>query len=393
MRQLERYVMGEVLRVFGALIVISTLVFGFVGVFELSQRMDLGIWQILQIMPYVIPNLMPYTIPATLLLTVCVVYGRMAGDCEIIAARAAGVHIMHLMWPSFFVAGVLSVGTLILTDQVIPWAFSNIERIAALAMEDIFLDKLRAENWINKKDYGITISVTGVRDRTLINPTIRYAPRGGKAVTTQASSANLEFDLRNKMVWLTLKGMHGNLAGSNQTIYSRKMRIPFAIPTPAGGAGARLFRTRELLSALNAQEEKLKSRKQQEAVDAAFALSRGDFESMLSTNFQSHGWAMSIAVQEVRNLRTEYFNRFSMAVSCFFVVLLGTPFAILMAKKQFLTTFLFCFLPILTVYYPVAMMTQNLSKAGQLDPIYAAWIANGVLFVAALYYIRRVLKN
>ena len=75
MRQVERYVMMELLRVFVALITISTLLLVFVGVFGEARKFDLGIWQILQIMPFVVPSLMPYTIPATLLLTVCVVYG------------------------------------------------------------------------------------------------------------------------------------------------------------------------------------------------------------------------------------------------------------------------------------------------------------------------------
>ena len=169
MRQVERYVMVELLRVFGGLITVSTLLLVFVGVFGEARKFDLGIWQVLQIMPYVIPSLMPYTIPATLLLSVCVVYGRMAGDNEIIAVRAAGIHVMHLMWPSFFLAGILSVLALFLTDQIIPWSFGNIERIVALAIEDIIFDKLRTENQINDKDHGITINVTGVKGRTLVD--------------------------------------------------------------------------------------------------------------------------------------------------------------------------------------------------------------------------------
>lgn len=396
MRQLERYVMVELLRVFGALITISTLLFVFVGVFGEAQKFDLGVWQVLQIMPYLFPNLMPYTIPATLLLTVCVVYGRMAGDSEIIAVRAAGVHLMHLMWPSFFIAGVLSVTTLILTDQVIPWAFSNIERIVALAMEDIFLDKLRTENQINGKEFGVTITVTGVRNRTLIHPTIRYAPRGpdgrpGKAITIVANKAHMEFDLRKQMVWLNLEGLHGNFAGTDATLYSKNFAVPFTLPKRGGTAGSRVLRTKDLLLSLNSHYDKQASARQRQAIEVAFALVRGDFESLQNPGLGKFGSDGS--ANEIRGLRTEYFNRFAMSVSCFFVVLLGTPFAILMAKKQFLTTFLFCFLPILTVYYPIAMMSQNLSKSGQFDPMWSAWLANGTLLIAALYYIRRVLKN
>lgn len=391
MRQLERYVMMEVLRVFGAMITISTLLFVFVGAFSEAQKLDLGIWQVLQIIPYAIPNLMPYTIPATLLLTVCVVYGRMAGDSEIIAARAAGVHIFHLIWPSLFVAATLSIGTLVLTDQVIPWAFSNIERVVALAMEDIFLDKLRAQNHISAKGYGVTINVTGVRGRNLINPTIRVV-RGGKASTVQAEEAHIEFDLRNQLIWLSLRKIRGKFA-KNIQLKSEYERISYALPKHGGNSGSRVKRTRELLVALDGQHERQRMAKQKQAIESAFALARGDFEAFSSTSFNAHEQTAKSAVHEIRGLRTEYYNRFAMSVNCFFVVLLGTPFSILMAKKQFLTTFLFCFLPILTVYYPIAMMTQNLSKSGQLDPSWSAWMANGALLVAAIYYMHRVVKN
>ena len=398
MRQLERYVMVELLRVFGALITISTLLFVFVGVFGEAQKFDLGVWQILQIMPYLFPNLMPYTIPATLLLTVCVVYGRMAGDSEIIAVRAAGVHLMHLMWPSFFIAAVLSVTTLVLTDQVIPWAFSNIERIVALAMEDIFLDKLRTDNQINGKEYGVTITVTGVRNRTLIHPTIRYAARGpdgrlGKAVTIVAKKAHMEFDLRKQMVILNLEGLHGSFAGTNATIFSKSFRFPYTLPKRGGTAGSRVLRTKDLLLSLDSHEQRQANARQRQAVEAAFAMIRGDFESLQSPHMLQYGRDVDGSSNEIRGLRTEYFNRFAKSVTCFFVVLLGTPFSILMAKKQFLTTFLFCFLPILTVYYPIAMMSENLSKTGQLDPALSAWVANGALLIAAIYFIRRVLRN
>ena len=393
MRQVERYVMMELLRVFVALITISTLLLVFVGVFGEARKFDLGIWQILQIMPFVVPSLMPYTIPATLLLTVCVVYGRMAGDNEIIAVRAAGIHIIHLMWPSFFLAGVLSIVALFLTDQIIPWAFTNIERIVTLAMEDIIFDKLRTENQINDRDHGITINVTGVKGRRLIHPTIRYKPKGGESVIMQANEAQIEFDLKNQKFYLSLWGMQGNLAGKNSTFFLEHDRIPQNLPSRTDSAGNRVLRTQDLVRKIDAMHEQKRNARQQQAVESAFALARGDFDGLQSNTFLTHQHMANAATNEIYGLRTEYYNRFSMSVSCFFFVLLGSPFAILMAKNQFLTCFLFCFLPILTVYYPIAMMTQNMSKTGAIDPMWSAWLANATLLCAGVYYIRRVLVN
>ena len=393
MRQIERYVMMELLRTFGGLITISTLLLLFVGIFSETRKYNLGILQILQIMPYFVPNMLPYTIPATLLLTVCVVYGRMAGDNEIIAIRAAGVHIMHLIWPSFFLAALLSIFALVLTDQAIPWACNNIERIIAMAMEDIVLDTLRTENQINDKSHGITINAMEVRGRKLIGPTIKYSSReGGESLTMQAQSAIISFDLRRRQVLLTLEQMQGNL-GNNRTIYLENDRIPYELPGKTSTAGNRALRTDEVLKKIAAMYDQQKNARRGQAIEAAFALSRGCFDEFQSPAFSRHQGSSDSARSEIRGLRTEYFSRFAMSTSCFFFVLLGSPFAILMAKKQFLTSFLFCFLPILTVYYPIAMMTQNMSKSGQVDPVWASWLANGTLLLASGYYFRKVFRN
>src|SRR5262249_23198291 len=145
-----------------------------------------------------------------LLLTVCVVYGRLSGDREVIAAKAAGIPAIYLLWPSFFFGAVLSVGSLLLSDQVIPWANASIERIATLAMEDIFLDLLRTQSQVHIQDAGVSITVIGVKDRTLINPTFRYAPNGKNSSTVQAREARLKFDLRNREVLVQMKHVYGD---------------------------------------------------------------------------------------------------------------------------------------------------------------------------------------
>lgn len=395
MRLLERYVLGELLRVFGILVTIATSLLVFVGVFGQAKEHDLGYWQIFQILPYVLPMLLPYTIPATLLLSVCVVYGRMAGDNEIIASRAAGISVMVLMWPSFFLAGVLSLLSLLVSDQIIPWSSSNIERVITLAMEDIFIDRLRTQFQINVRESGISITVTGVRDRTLIEPVIRYTPRGsnGKSITVQASEARLTFDLPKQVAWLELRGAQSNLAGEKQTLYLERDRYPFPLPKRSRALRGSNMSVRELQEEMaRADEDRRKAQKAQ-AVEAAFALATGNIERLSEPEFARYENRIVAGKDSKLRLNSDLHNRFAMAVSCLFFVLLGSPFAIVMARKQLLTSFLFCFLPILTVYYPITMMTQNLSKIGTLDPSWAVWSANGVMGLAAAYFMRRVMQT
>ena len=131
---LQRYILFELLRVFTFLLSILTVLLVFVGVFREATMSGLGPFQALRILPYVVPNLLPFTIPATLLLTVCIVYGRMSGDQEITAAKAAGINVLSLLWPSFLLGAVLSVCSLILVDQAIPWANAKIQKIVTLVL-------------------------------------------------------------------------------------------------------------------------------------------------------------------------------------------------------------------------------------------------------------------
>ena len=58
-----------------------------------AQARDIGLspGDIGHLVPYVIPSTLPYTIPVSLLFAATVVYGRLAGDNEIIAVKTAGL--------------------------------------------------------------------------------------------------------------------------------------------------------------------------------------------------------------------------------------------------------------------------------------------------------------
>ena len=395
MRLLERYVLTELLRVFGILVTISTSLLVCVGAFGQAKEYGLGHWQILQILPFIVPSLLPYTIPATLLLSVCVVYGRMSGDNEIVAAKAAGINVMNLMWPSFFLASLLSVAVLLLSDQVIPWAYKNIEQIATLAMEDIFIDRLKTQSTVSvrERDRRITITVTGVRDRMLLQPVFRYAPNGRDAYTVTAREARLSFDLPRQQVWLELHGAESSLPGNQNSAYINFDRIAFPLKEQnqkVRGRDLSIDGIQRELPKLNADCQRLK---QLQEVEAAMALATGNFDRFAEPSFQAYQAEARSSASTIRRLRTEHHSRFSLAISCLFFVLLGSPFSILMARNQFLTCFLFCFIPILLIYYPVSMMSLNLAKTGAVDPAWAAWVANGLIGLVAAYVLRRVLQH
>lgn len=392
MSLLQRYVLAELIRVFTLVLAGLTVLLVFVGVAGEVSKFGLGPYEIAKILPFIVPSLMPFTIPATLLLTVCLVYGRMSGDQEITAVKAAGINVLTLLWPSFLLGLVLSVATLILTDQFIPWARSNIENIITLAMEDIFLSRLRAHNQVTDPTHGIAITVLRVEGKTLIKPIFRYTSPGGGTITIQAHEAQLSFDLPAKQVLLDLRGCHISAPGG-ATMWVEHRQEMFPLHPNSTPPNARDLSIQALQKEMNVVSRTRTTDDQRRVIANVFALTLGEFPHL---GDPASGAKLGEAItrrERYHKLNTEIHNRYAMACSCFFFVLVGSPFSILQARRQFLTNFFLCFVPILLVYYPVVLLFVTLSKGAEVDPLWAMWIANGILLIAGGVILRKVLQH
>jgi len=392
MRLLQRYVLLELLRVFLLALTGLTLMLTFVGVVGEATRNGLGPKLILQILPFIVPSLMPFTIPATLLLTVTVVYGRMSGDQEVTAIKAAGINVLSIIMPSIIMGLVLSLGTFVLTDQFIPWAKSRSKQIIAAGMEEIFLDILKAKHKFSDDQRGLSISVTGVDGRKLINPNIRIKPNDGNAVIIHAEAATMSFDVEKNEIRLQLWNGQISTPGGGVTRFVKEDRA-LPLPKEISEAHPRDIPITRIYEELALTTDKRDVEEHRRLIRTAIALTHGNFDSLDTQAFEPGIWRDVYIKRRADKLRTEIHSRYALAGSCFFFVLLGSSFSIYHGKSQFLTNFFVCFMPILMVYYPVVMLMMNLSKSGSVHPGWAMWVANAILLVAGLVTLRKVLQH
>ncbi|MEX0728764.1 MAG: LptF/LptG family permease [Planctomycetaceae bacterium] len=393
MRLLQRYILWELVRVFSLILGVLTFLLMFVGVAQEASASGLGPEQVLKILPWVVPSLLPFTIPATLLLTVCVVYGRMSSDQEITAAKAAGINVLSLLSPALLLGGVLSVFSLILADQLIPLAVTQIQNTVTLAMEDIFLDMLRSNHRVVNKEYGLEVYVRDVCDKTLIMPMFRYSRTGSEPVVIQAQSAELEFDLKQQQVILHLVRAQISTPGETK-IAVEEEHYTHPLPSVGGEPRARHMTINHIRKEIDGKDDERSALMRRRDISAAMAMTTGRFSQLHEKDFVSD-YTIPLLQKKARQekLKTELHTRFAFSSSCFFFVLLGSTFSILQARRQFLTNFLFCFAPILLCYYPLVLLMMNLSKTGNIDPWWSSWIANGVLLMAGLYVLKKLLKH
>jgi len=393
---IQRYVFGELIRTFLFVLSAVTVLTVFVGVFQQAMEKGLKFERALAILPYVIPSMLPFTIPAALLMTVCLVYGRLAGDHEVTAAKSAGISVMSLLWPSLLVGAVLSVLSLAMTDQVIPWAEARIEQTIVRAMEDIILEQLRSGNGFQDSKNGISITVEAVEGRELIRPIIvvrtrRKGETTDRINTLRAETATIHLQPRNRRVIVRAKNVYGTLSDNQSIQDTSEKQYSFPWDGETRKPKARYFAVTQIDTEMRKVSREKDEARDQQLVESAMALTIGEFDILLSPGLTANK-RLKERNAWFNKLHTEKHSRFALAGSCFFFVLLGAPFAIWQGKNQFLTSFLFCFGPIVGVYYPIIMGMMTQSKQGTIDPMIGMWLGNLILGIAAIFVLRRVVR-
>jgi lipopolysaccharide export system permease protein len=92
---------------------------------------------------------------------------------------------------------------------------------------------------------------------------------------------------------------------------------------------------------------------------ASGRIERVNWPKMKAAHLEHPWW-----VGKVNELETEKYLRVALAAGAIFFVLLGAPVGVLFAKRDYLSAFITCFIPIIVLYYPLVLAGINLSKEG-----------------------------
>lgn len=125
MRILRNYILKECLVPFILSLVLLTCVFLLGNLIQLANMVinkGVSLVTIGRVFCLMIPVLLGYTIPIACLIAVILGFSRLSADNEIIALRAGGVHLGRVLVPILVLGVIISLGTLLLNERVIPYA-------------------------------------------------------------------------------------------------------------------------------------------------------------------------------------------------------------------------------------------------------------------------------
>jgi lipopolysaccharide export system permease protein len=393
---LHRMIFWELVKVFflSLLGITGILLMGTI-VAEATQQ-GYSLMQIVQVIPLLIPSTLPYTIPATTLFAVCVVYGRLSHDNEILAIRAAGVNVLHVVKPALVLGLAMSAATMGLYYRLIPYTHNLLRTMFLKDVEEVMYTVLRVNKQINYPQMGYAIFAERVEGRKLVNAIFKKRDaKGQPELVILAHEAELRVNSNAHLVRVYMKncevcsmsptGPCGSFPDRAEDV--QLPTIGDHEPRPRALSWQQILKHRrdfrESEDALN--EEIRIAEEYPELLQPKHDDVKKHVEKLHQKLFYTH--------LKVLQFNAELQMRPALSLGCFFFVLVGCPIGIWFSRSDYLSAFITCFLPIVFLYYPLLLCGTNLAREGRFIPTLGIWGANLVMGVIGLVLFWRLLKN
>lgn len=362
---LYSYIANELLAPFFASFLILYCVFFLVRLIPLLEvvlSLRIGIGDFIRLFSYIFPHMLLYIIPMASMAGVIVGFTRLTNDREILALKACGTSLKHMLPPVILIAGAIACLTGYFSIRLIPAGALGVKQLMfQLAKEKI--DKGLAANEFTEALGDIVVYVDRIDDRQQWHGVYVSDMRGRQQpLITIAKSGHMEAEMERMMVTIILNDgtLHNNEGADNQVIrFSRyQLQISLRPPTQIGKEDV----TRQSRGAMS-QEQLL-----------AVAAKVGP------------------TTKEAKVYLSEYHHRLILPVGCFILSLIGLPLGLQAGpgkRAVGIPLGLACFV----LYYITLTTSRVMSEEGILPFLFGMWLPNILFFLLAVFLFRRVYRE
>jgi lipopolysaccharide export LptBFGC system permease protein LptF len=370
--RIHRAILGELAATLAlALVVVSSVLFAGLVLQTMGRTQGLEFRYLLTLLPPLLPVALAFGMPYAFLLSVALVYGRMAADRELVALRISGVAPRAIAAPALALGAVLSLLGVGFNGWVLPDAAQAL-RIQQRNLVDLFLGQL------------------GGSDRTIVLRRCRFSFESYEPAERPGGTGvfrDFELDLRGADGALVQKlfGEEARLRRVDDELHVEAPSANLIFETPSGRVEARRGPARvdvghveRLGLAVSFNEIVGMDRFEAKAKDVtlpdlAYLGERGDtpLVPLLRTEVELHGRLAGAFAPLVFGLAA--------AAVCLLVP----------ARGRRLTAILLALAPVLVVHFPLQVAGKSLATSRQVPAWAGMWGANLVLLIASAALLRR----
>lgn len=315
---------------------------------DLIINKGVNIFNVSKLLLLMIPYLLTYTLPIAALTAVLLSLGRLSSDNEIISIRASGINMFTLILPLLVVGLILSLVLVVFNDRVIPYAhFATRKTIMDIGVKNPTA-ALEPGVFINSFEKYI-LFIYRIDKNKLTNVRI-YEPQGEDKPARTIVAKRGEFIALPEKNMVKLKLMNGT---SDE-------------PDPENPSNFYKLNFKTYFMTLNLSQMQGKDKIEKKPKDMTIQELKNEIKKIKKEGI------------DPAPLITEINEKISLAFSCFVLMLLGIPLAIITRRREKSINFGIAFLTV-GVYYLMLLGSEALSLEGLLNPRIAMWIPNIIL--------------
>ncbi|MEX2145657.1 MAG: LPS export ABC transporter permease LptG [Candidatus Rokuibacteriota bacterium] len=373
---LDGYLLRELLPPFffgGVLFTFFLLIDRLYQLTELVITKGVPFHLVAQLLAFMLPTFLAHTLPMALLVAVLLAGGRLAGDLEIIAFKAAGVSLVRLLRPIMAAALLVAAVTAALTLVVNPIANQEFQQQLFRILQSKAVSGL-GERVFNPTFGDVVVYVQDVSASQVALHGLLVSderdPRMSRIIT--AREGRLLPDEENRR--LTLRLLNGAVNETDVVPGAGVTPAPGAPPARAGAPPLRYRYTNFSVYDMSLSVDsplRAPGRMDKPEKDLGLRALRAKID------------AFADEAPERRAYVVEWHKRFALPVAAVVFAIAAFPLAV-RSHRGGRSVALLGSLVILVAYYVVSGALESAALKGRLPPLLALWLPNAAFLVAGL---------
>lgn len=347
-----RYILFELIPTFfvGVIVFVSILLmFQVLRLTEFVLVHGVDLRTVLKMIGFMSLSFLPAILPMSLLFAVIMTYGRLSQDSEIVAFKAAGLHLGKLAVPSLMLGVAMAVVSLETTFNLAPWGNRSFELLIREIGSSKVVDTIR-EGTFSEGFFDLVVYANKVDSKTnQLEQVFLYDGRDESLpMTIIAQRGQILRDPENPKYSTLLRLESGSIHRSQEESYTKVN-----------------FKTYDIhltQMATHTTSEKTPP-----------SLTFSELEELLAdpkTTPQSR-WI----------LETEFQKRLAVSFACLIFSILGVGLGVVTDRRSGKSSGMVMAIGIIIVYWGLYVAGESLARQGSVSPLISMWISNALFLI------------
>ncbi len=362
MRILDRYILKSVLSIFFLCLFTFFFLYIIIDLFShldviLQNKISLDVVELyyLTFLPAIFIQVSPFAC----LLATLYTFAKLNQDNEIIAMRSSGLSIFQITKTAIIFGFIVSIFVFWINDKIAP----------SYRMQNMKIKEQMESNNEKPKTKGLQVlknlTIYGSKNRLF------YVNKFDPAMNTMEGIIILEHDVKQNII----KKIIANKGVFKNNLWEFYQSITYIFDEDGQLKSDPQFLEEEIMPFTETPEEFI-SQKQST-----------DFMSLAQIEDYIWRLAKSGATTVIRNLRVDYYQRFTLPLTNLIIILIGIPFSFKMRRKATGMSSFGISLVVGFIYYVLTAVSIAMGKAGIIIPFLSVSLSHILMLLLSIYLI------